>query len=245
VNREEAKRILELYRPGTADARDPEIAAAIELTRGDAEFQRWFEQHCVLQGALRRKFRDLPVSAARKASILAQRKIVRPEAWWRSPVWLAAAAAVVLLAGLASLWLRPRPTDRFADFRARMVSTALRVGTYQMSIVTNDMVPVRQFMAARGAPADYALTRGLGALPLTGGDVLQWRGHPVSMVCFDRGDKQMLYLFVLPRTAFTDPPPSAPVLAKVNKLQTASWTEGDKAYLLAGPDEADFGRRYL
>jgi len=245
VNREEAKRILELYRPGTADARDPEIASALDQERGDAELQRWFEQHCALQRTLRRKFRDLPVSAGLKASILAQRKIVRPEVWWRNPVWLAAAAAIVLLAGVASVWFRPRGPDRFTEYRARMVSTALRVGTYQMSIVTNDMAPVRQFMAARGAPADYRLTRGLGELSLTGGDSLRWRGHPVSMVCFDRGDKQMLYLFVLPRTALKDPPPSVPELAKVNKLLTASWTEGDKAYLLAGPEEADFSRKYL
>jgi hypothetical protein len=245
VNRQEAKRILELYRPGTADARDPEIAAALDQVRGNAELQRWFEQHCALQRTLRRKFRDLPVSARLKESILAQRTIVRPEVWWRNPVRLAAAAALVLLAGVASLWFRPRVPDGFTDYRARMVSTALRVGTYQMSIVTNDMAPVRQFMEARGAPSDYRLTRGLGDLSLTGGDSLHWRGHPVSMVCFDRGDKQMLYLFVLPRTALKDPPPAVPELAKVNKLLTASWTEGDKVYLLAGPEEAGFTRKYL
>lgn len=245
MNREEAKRILEIYRPGTADAHDPEIAAALDEVREDAELQRWFEQHSALQRTLRGKFRDLPVPPGLKDSILAQRKIVRPEIWWRNPVWLAAAAAVVLLGGLASLWLRPRVPDRFTDYRARMVSAALRVGTYQMSIETNDMASVRRFMADRGAPSDYSLTRGLGGLSLTGGDSLQWRGHPVSMVCFDRGDKQMLYLFVLPRTVFKDPPPASPELAKVKKLLTAGWTEGDKTYLLAGPEEADFGRKYL
>ena len=243
MNSQEVKRILELYRPGTDDDREPEIAAALEQVRQNPELQRWFEQHCALQRALQRKFRALPVAADLKESILAKRKIVRPAAWQRSPVWIAAAAAMVLLAAVASFWLRSPVPDRFADYRLRMVSTALR--QYSMDIVTNDMIQVRQFMAARGAPADYSLTPGLKQLTLTGGGSLRWRGHPVSMVCFDRGDQQMLYLFVLPGAVLKDPPPATPQVSTVNMLQTASWSAGDKVYLLAGPVEPEFGRKYL
>jgi hypothetical protein len=100
-------------------------------------------------------------------------------------------------------------------------------------------------MASRGAPADYDLTRGLGRLQLTGGGRLTWRSHPVAMVCFDRGDKQMLFLFVMKRSAVKDPPPETPQLAKVRVLLTASWTRGDNTYVLAGPEEADFAKKYL
>ena len=65
------------------------------------------------------------------------------------------------------------------------------------------------------------------------------------MVCFDRGDRQMLYLFVMNRSAVQDPPSASPVVAKVSKLITASWTQGDKTYVLAGPEEANFTGKYL
>ena len=65
------------------------------------------------------------------------------------------------------------------------------------------------------------------------------------MVCFDRGDKQMLFLFVMRRTALKDPPPEKPQLAKLHQMLTASWTQGDNTYILAGPEETGFDKKYL
>jgi hypothetical protein len=124
-----------------------------------------------------------------------------------------------------------------------MVSEAQR--EYSMDLVTNDMRQVRQFMARHDAPADYDLPRGLERLQLTGGGRLTWRSHPVAMVCFDRGDKQMLFLFVMKRSAVKDPPPAAPRVSEVSQMLTVSWTRGDNTYVLAGPEEADFVRKYL
>ena len=114
-----------------------------------------------------------------------------------------------------------------------------------MDIKTNDMRMVRQDLASRGAPSDYVVPPGLERLRLTGGGRLTWRTNPVAMVCFDRGDRQMVFLFVLDRSAVKDPPPTTPRLHKVNELLTASWTQGDKTYVLAGPEEAGFLQKYL
>jgi hypothetical protein len=107
------------------------------------------------------------------------------------------------------------------------------------------MQQIRQFMASRGAPFDYDVARGLEHLQLTGGGRLTWRSNPVAMVCFDRGDKQMLFLFVMKRSAVKDPPPKTPQLAKVRQMLAARWTQGDNTYVLAGPEEADFLKKYL
>jgi hypothetical protein len=170
-----------------------------------------------------------------EASILTMKKIVRPIWWQQGRVWLAA-AAVALLLGVSAILLQPRARDRFSDYRGRMVRSALR--QYQMDIVTNDLAEVRRFMAQRGTPADYVVAKGLEKLSVTGGGCLDWRGHPVSMVCFDRGDKQMLFLFVIARTALNGAPSAATEPAKVNKLRTTSWSEDDKTYLLAGPEDS-------
>jgi hypothetical protein len=239
----EAKRILLLHRPWLGTPTSAETAEALCQVERDVELKLWWENHLACQLDLRAKLRELPVPAHLKTALLAERKVIRPEFWQRPAVWLAAAAACALLIGVAGLMLQPRVPDRFTDFRSRMVRSALR--QYSMDIVTNDMPSVRQFMAARGAPADYSLPPGLARLSLTGGAALKWRSTPVAMVCFDRGDQEMLYLFVMDRAVAKDAPPATPHLEKVNKLMTVSWSEGDRAYVLAGPDETDFAGKYL
>jgi len=239
VTSQQAKEILALYRPD-AGAADPQMAEALEQVQRDPELRRWFEQHRAFQAAMRAKFRQIPVPQHLRETILASNPIVRP-VWWQRRAWLATAAALALLLALSALWLAPRSNNRFSEYRSRMVRDALR--QYQMDVVTNDLREVRQFVAQRGAPADYAVTNGLETLSVTGGGCLNWRGHPVAMTCFDRGDSQMVFLFVIARSALKDAPPAARQLAKVNKLLTASWTEGNKTYLLAGPQDTALLRK--
>jgi hypothetical protein len=247
MNSSQAKEVLLLYRPGTADAADPQIAEALELAQSDPELGSWLEQHRAFQKAMRAKFQQIEVPAHLKASLLirgtAQPKTIPRPAWWRRPVWLTATAAVLVLLGLISVRLRPRVPDRFANYQTRMVSDAQR--EYVMDLVTNDMRQIRQFMAQHDAPADYDVPRGLERLQLTGGGRLTWRSNPVAMVCFDRGDKQMLFLFVMKRSAVKDPPPATPRIAGVSQMLTVSWTKGDNTYILAGPEEPDFVKKYL
>jgi len=239
----EARQILLLYRPGTADAEDPEIIEAMALARQDPELAQWFEQHCAFQKAMQAKMRQIEVPVHLKVPLVAGDNIVPLPRRKRLPVWLAAAAVLVALVCLAGLMTRPPAANRYENFQVRMISTAVR--PYAMEIVTNDMGELRKSLATRGAPADYELTKGLERLPLTGGGALRWRNNPVSMVCFNRGDNQMIFLFVLNRSALKDPPPAKPQVSKSNDFITVRWSCGDKTYLLAGPEEAGFVEKYL
>ena len=160
------------------------MAEAMELAHRDPELGRWFEQHRAFQKAMRAKFQQIEVPVHLKASLLIQRaaqpRIITAQAWWRSPVWLTATVAVLLLLALAVHWLKSRTPNQFANFETRMVSQVLR--EYRMDLVTNDMQQIRQFMAQGGAPADYQVPQVLERLQLTGGGLLTWRSHPVSMV---------------------------------------------------------------
>jgi hypothetical protein len=239
----EAKRILLLYRPHAVESDNRELAQALELARQDDELREWFEEHCAFQKTVHQKLCQVPVPADLKQRILSGRKIIHVH-WWQQPRWLAAAAAVILLAALGPILLSRGRLDKFDDYRNRMVGSALR--HYGMEVVTNNLEGVRQFMAQHGAPADYQIPKPLTQLTVTGGGQLKWRSNPVSMVCFDRGSGQMVFLFVMNQAAVKDAPSRpAPEMKQVSKLATASWTQGDKAYILATEGELSSLRSYL
>jgi uncharacterized membrane protein YbaN (DUF454 family) len=243
LNSREAQQILLLYRPGTKDADDPQIAEALALARQDPALREWLEAHKTFQVQVREKMRGVPMPADLKERILAERKIIRLHRW-QQPAWLAAAAVVILLAVLSLFLLGDRRPDKFADYRDRMVRAALR--NYKMDILSRDLQQVKSYSAQKGGPVDYTVPQALNKLPVTGGGVLNWRGHPVSMVCFDRGQQRMMFLFVIDKSALKKAPSSeAPELATVNRLPTASWTANDKAYMLAGEESTEALKNYL
>jgi hypothetical protein len=239
----EAKRVLQFHRLELGDTDGEEVAEALALASRDPELRRWLEEHRMVELQLRQKLRSISAPEQLRERVLAPGSSARLHPWFRQPALLAAAAVFTLLAVVAIWQLRPAPPDRFADYRQRMVSAVLR--SYHMDIETNDTAQVREFMARRGSPADFEVPTGLARLEVTGGGLHQWRGHPVSMVCFDRGDAQMLFLFVLGREGIADPPPAEPQALQVNKLTTLSWSRDGNVYLLAGPPETGFSKKYL
>ena len=152
MNPTEAKTILLAWRPGHGDLRDPDVAAALELARREPALKHWLEQHSEYQRAVAKGFQAIPVPADLRARILARPNIIEPVPWWRKPGWLAAAAAVALLLGLAAWWVRPPAENTLSVFRSRMVGTVLR--QYTMELATNDMTQVRTDLRSRQAPAD-------------------------------------------------------------------------------------------
>lgn len=243
MTRQEAKRILLLYRPHGPDAEDPALTEALALAARDPELKDWLDRHLAAQAALRRKFRSLAVPPDLADRILAAPKVTRMPRWNRVAVPWLAAAILVLLGLVAALIVLNQPSDRFENFQSRMVSSVLR--EYRMDIATNELAAVRRYMDERQAPSTFEIPPGLQTLSLTGGGLLRWRNHPVSMICYDRGTNQMVFLFVMNRQAPRDPPPAAPHLESVNKLVTASWSRGDWLYFMAGEDSAAFPERFL
>ena len=240
----EAKEILLLYRPAHGDETDPQVASALELAGRDPELKAWFQEHCAFTEALRQTFAELPVPRTLKGDILLGPKVVRgPVHWWSRRAALAVAACLVLLGIVAAIWRQAPPHLDFPNYRARMVGALLR--EYAMELKTNDMQQVRSYLAQRSAPSDYVVPGALASTSLTGAGVLSWQGEPVSMVCFDRGNKDMVFLLVSQKKQFDTPPPPSPQMAWVKELSTASWSTGDKVYLLVASGPLDSLRAYL
>ena len=227
----EAKKILLAHRPGGATAQDADVVAALRETGRDPALQEWWRQQQSFHAAMERAFAKMPVPAGLREQVLARAKII-PFPWWRRPKVWAAAAAIVLLLGLAALLWKPAPNGSFETFRSRMVRSVLR--QYRMDIQTNDLASIRQFLATNDAPADFTLPRGLAQLPPVGAGVLSWQAGHASMVCLDSGAQGTLFLFIAEGSAVRKPPSTAREFAQVSQLMTVSWTDGGKVYVLAG-----------
>lgn len=249
MNANEAENILLLYRPGTADADDPQIATALALAKLDPELARWLEAHCARQLVIGEKFRSLPVPAGLKEQILSEHAAKGRPIFWRPHAWLAAAAAILLLGALAWFWF-PKPGDPLALYQDQMVSLALR--GYAMDLQTNDPAQIRRYLAQRQSPSDYVLPAALQKTVVAGCAVANWQAAKVSMICFRTGQplapgaQSDLWLFVVDRTALDLKAGSeVPQFSKISRLITATWTQGDKLYLLGTEGDAQTLRQYL
>ena len=143
MNRDDAKNVLLLCRPDTADVADPQMAEALVLVKQDAELARWFDEHCTRQEILRAKFRQIPVPAGLKEQIISeQAALEKIIVWRRYPTLTAVAAIIVILFALAAIWRQlPAPDNTLAIYRNRMVGVALR--GYAMDLATNNPAQIR------------------------------------------------------------------------------------------------------
>ena len=238
MNPDEAKSLLLLYRPGTADADDPQIAEALAVANQDPELARWLGEHCARQEKFRAKFQQIKPPAGLKDQIVSEQAARARIISWRRNAIFAAVALVVALGVLATLLLpRPATDDTLAIYQSRMAKIAST--GYRMDLQTNEQAAIRAYLAAGNAPADYVLPGPLEKTATTGCAIESWRGAKVSMVCFRTGkplppgQSSDLWLFVVDRAAVKNAPETgAPQFARVNNLMTVTWTQGDRLYVL-------------
>jgi uncharacterized membrane protein YbaN (DUF454 family) len=251
MNRDEAKTILLLYRPGTADAGDPEIAAALALAKQDPELTRWLVEHCRRQEAVRAGFRKITAPAGLKEQIISEQAAHEKMLFWRQRAVLAVAAVVVALVVLTPLWFQHRgQDDTYANYRNRMASVALR--GYSMELATNNPASVRAYLAQNDAPSDYVLPAPLAKTAVTGCAIESWQGAKVSMICFRTGkplppgEQSDLWLFVIDRSRVKDAPPAGSrQMIQISRLRMVTWTEGDKLYVLGMAGDEQTLRQFL
>lgn len=233
----QAKEILKLYRPDTADAEDSSFAEALALCERSPELKNWFTEHCALYAALRDKFKEIPVPEGLRQQILSERK-VHSVPLWQKAVLLAGAVAVVGLAVWHMPWPKPHEPHDFAHYRAYMVGQVDR--GYYMQQATTNLDQIRLFLASKGAISNYVVPANLQKNAIAAGCVgSEFESKPVSMICFQttpmKPTDSDLWLIVTADSTTTGNPTSAtPVIDKsIKGITTASWTDKGKTYVLA------------
>jgi hypothetical protein len=239
MDREEARIILSAYRPGRDDAADPVFAPALALLDQDGELADWFaNQHAldlIVQGAVQ----SIEPPADLKASILASAKTIPLPASrtaWQFPVWLAAAAAVALLAGAAFLIQTHNGPKTSLAAIDEAIPKLTRTHEHPFATDDGDVGKIRSWLAGNGGDNGFVVPRGLKGIQGMGCEVTAVNGAKVSILCFELHNGGAAHLYVMDRSQLENPPPDLkPEFQERDGIAMASWSDGRHSYILAMP----------
>lgn len=230
MNNEEAKFILQGYRPNGADAGDGTFRAALEQVRRDPALREWFARQQAFDAAVSAKLDAVPAPAGLREAILAGGRVTAPvqaqAGRWRSPVWLAAAASVaVIFAATLAFWPKQAAADTaLADY---VLADAAKAGTH-------DGHGTDSLQAMLGDPANR-LSRGLpisfAALRKDGCRTITYEGREVLEVCFNRGG--VWFHAYIGRRADFPALAATPAFWDKDGISVAAWTDDAHVYLVA------------
>ncbi len=244
MNKQQAREILSVYRPGTEDEHDPIFAEALALARTDRELKPWFAESTAFDGNVRAALAQVDAPIDLRDLILAGHQIIRPTPWWNyrlSGGQLAAAAAVILMAALAGLWFNHRPPG-FAEFRREIADSSWGPSPH-VEMPAASLGEVKRLLAAQQVSTNFNIPPALAASEIGGCSVLRWRGHEVPVICF-HSDKLHLHLVVVDRKLFPDAPAVMPQTDHWASWRTASWTQDEHAYVLTGLKTISFVKKF-
>lgn len=236
---QEAKLILQAYRPDR-DAAEPFFTEALECARIDSVLKTWFEEQQAfdarMQGAL---LSEMPPADLRAAILAA--KISPSGGTKQGPsgiryFWLLglAAALVVFLGAAFFMQHQEGATMTVASFTQQVLDIK-EAGKISLGKSGHDPEMLRSWLAQQGAPDKFVLPPGLHGMPTHGCQTYSIGATKVTMICFAIDDGQVAYLFVVDKSALKDAAPkSHPDFHEVNGLAFATWTSGDKSYVLTG-----------
>ncbi len=239
---EEAKRLLEVFRPGGADMDDPRFVEALVQTERDPVLGRWFDEQRRFDNQFVEALKTISVPSDLQDAILASRKVVRPGLWQDWRMRAAVAAGVVFLAVVGGV-LATSKTAQFADFRAELIEQAWDGNTH-LDMESSDVRQIRSWLVSKQVPAEFALPDGLRDMRLLGCRIVEADGLRVPMLCLADGPKHM-HLFVLEGSQLAQlPSTDKPDFEKCGVWKTASWQQGDKTYVLTGMKNLAFVNKF-
>ena len=239
MNNQEAKLILQAYRPNGQDASDPFFAEALEQVRRDPELAKWFAAENSLNSRIQTRLQAaVPIPTGLKSELLALQKTVRPMPWWLQPIKLAAVGLALAALGAILLLIPERPTQ-LASFRDTMARHSLQLQEH-VEFASHDIASIQQWLQGKNMQTNFDLPSTLqaGTGTAQGCRIVNWNGHKATMICFIVNGEHM-DLFVMDRAGLPDfPQNGAPQFASADGLMTAMWAGDGKVYLLTGQNQA-------
>ncbi len=230
----QAKLLLNAYRPGGGDATDPAFAEALAQARQDPQLRTWFEDVQQFDQAIAGKLREVAVPANLRSTILAGAKFSEPRRWWRgSRIW-AVAAVIAVCASAFAFWLGKDSGLDSWQTDSLAVLEGIEAGTTDLDIENPQPAHLIEWLRAKAAPVPAAVPNALAAHPTFGCKMIDTNGRKVSLLCFNLGDREQAHLFTTPRAGLKlAPPEQHPIFSRHRNWNLASWRSGEDVHMLA------------
>lgn len=246
MSNDEAKFLLAAYRPSGRDAGDPAMAGALEQAKNDPALGAWFSREQAHGFAMTAKLREIAPPAGLREAILAGARAgggaaSAPRATRARPVWLAVAAAVVVLLSLAAWWrLAPVGGASFEEFAVNFVARG-----FVLQKRSADLTELKTWLASQRGPLPEALPAEFARLRALGCRKLDFQGRDVSLVCFERGGKEFHVFVVRREDGSASPAATAPRFLDRGKLVAAAWSDARNHYVVVSDAGMDPLKRLL
>jgi hypothetical protein len=234
MNNQEAKFILGAYRPDGRDTPDPMFAGALAHAEHDPELRAWLEQQRKFDAVVSTRLRQIVPPAELREAILAGVRVSRPRRhWWNNPSWLAAAAAIALIATVSFRLVRAGASPSISDLRAFAVQDLAAAHDNHIGFpsefaglqaqLSASMMPLT---SAGGVAIDLDELRRKNCRSVT------IAGREVFELCFQR-DGTWFHLYAARRSDFASGPvdPKS-LIAESGEYSAAAWVDAKNVYAL-------------
>ncbi len=239
---------LSARRPSGQDDADPAIADALARAGADPQTAAWAEAEKQSDASVAVKLREVQPPPGLRDTILAGARVGRRR-WWQwfeGKGWrnlrnseLVAIAALVMILAIAittRYWLGRGPES----WQAAAVGEVAKIEAFEIPVNQSmeSIDTIRDWMVKQTCPRPGTLPAPVNGLKIAACTKMNWRGTPMSIVCFNLGDGREVHLVTISRRGLpVSPPVGVPEYGKMNGYNTASWSEGDAAMMLVGKIE--------
>lgn len=243
MTNDEAKFMLQGYRPNGQDADDQAFAPALSQAAKDPTLRHWFEREQAFDAVVAAKLKQVSAPAGLRESILAGTKLSSPapttkQAWWRQPWGMAMAAAAAAAVIIVSLAVR----EGQPMVAVPSVEAILRVA--QLDLQGNHPTGGKYAsgFGVAGAWLENASTKlGVDTMPLNfaalkaeGCRSIDIAGREVLEICFKR-ETGWYHVYLTPRSGFDDGSlHREPMFHEQGQFAAASWANDKYVVLVAG-----------
>jgi len=244
MNNNEAKFVLGAYRANGRDAGDPTFGAAVAQAKADPALGAWLARARAHDGAMAAKLNEIMPPAGLREAILAGARASRaPKVARRFPtMWFALAASVaVLLTATFALWPNrgAASTTQLTAFAREDTAHGTHGGHGEVEGSLQVMLSQPSNRLSAGVPVDFA------ALRATGCRTLNFAGHDVLEVCFQR-EGAWFHCYIVNAADF-------PAMAKDTAADfeqkagfgSASWSDGVHRFVVVSNAGLDAVKRLL
>ncbi|MBI3886747.1 MAG: hypothetical protein HY302_13600 [Opitutae bacterium] len=247
MTNDEAKFILNAYRPSGSDANDATFCAALDQAKLDPALGVWFKWQQSFDRAMTAKLGQAQPPAGLREAILAGAKLSRPETtsrrWWNQPAVVALAASVAVLFAVTAGLLGPRTAAANTGLAEFALADALHSDLHGGH--GPGEAELRAMLGQPDLPLSHGLSVDFAGMRASGCRTLNYEGHDLIEVCFKRNGA-WFHCYVARRVDFPELTDSAkPMIIDRKGAVVAAWTDEANIYLVAGKTGAAALRQLL